>query len=204
MSKKLNRATWNSIVGLVLLTSILTVNLCAFAVTQAQNNVESKIAQAVSLFKNKEISKALAIFREVGDPAIPAVMQLLHSDVEPKGAVLIYLSSFIASTKGERADAALIQLLADESSFLRGDAAREVGNRKLSSALPKLIGLLSDTEVHYTISMTDPYREKNILVRDSAVEALQSITGKVLAKGKSRDEQVKAWLEWWRKQRKRG
>jgi hypothetical protein len=77
-----------------------------------------------------------------------------------------------------------------------------LGKRKMRRAIPRMVELLNDEGIYITLTNSDPYRKKDKPVRDVAIEALQSITGKTLAKGKSQEAQAKAWLNWWRKQQK--
>ncbi len=207
MIKILNRATWK----LAAITIILAGNLCVIAAPKIQGDIEPKVAEAIVLFRNGQIQKAIAQFREIGDPAVPAARELLQTDVGSRGMPQLLLSGFIASTEGEGANVALVELLSDSSPYLRGVAASSIGKRKLKAAVPQLISLLNDKEVYLTTHVTHPNgydREPSsidvpTLVRDAAIDALQLITGKKLARSASREKQAQAWLQWWQKQKAR-
>lgn len=200
MSKVLNGDTWKRIIWFSLVASVLIGNLPVVAAPGTQNNIETRISEAVALFHNRQIPQAVGKFRGIGDPAVPAVMELLKTDVGSRGMPLLLLTGFFSSTKGARADAALIELLSKESPYLRGFAASLIGKRKLRVAVPHLIKLLDDKEVYITTTSSH-YPDMHTLVRDEAIDALQSITGKTFARNKSRGRQAEAWLEWWREQK---
>ena len=207
MSKKLDTVTW-----IFLITTIIFAgHLSVFAASPAQRDMEAKIAEAVALFRSGEVQKAVAHFRNIGDPAVPAALELLQSDVGSRGLPQLLLSGFIASTDGARADAALIELLSNGSPYVRGFAAASVGKRKLKASVPKLIGLLRDKDVYLTTHITHPYgydREPSsadisTLVRDAAIDALELVEGRPLARNQSRHRQAEAWLRWWQKRNRR-
>jgi HEAT repeat protein len=181
------------------------------AATRTQTDTDAKISQAIALFNDREIQKALVLLRSIGDPAVPAAVQLLHTDIGSHGAPQLLLSGFIASVEGSRANAALLELLTDSSPYLRGVAASTVGKRKLKAAVPRLVDLLDDKEVYLITHATHPQgygREPDsadvpTLVRDVAIDALRSITGKTLARAETKDRQADAWVRWWKKQHAR-
>ena len=51
--------------------------------------------------------------------------------------------------------------------------------------------------MHVTV---DDGVDYDVLIRDNAVGALESITGIVLKKKGSKDKKARAWLRWWQKQ----
>jgi HEAT repeat protein len=207
MSKELNTVTWVFLIT----TIILAGNLSVCAASPAQSDAEAKIAVAVALFRSGEVQKAVADFRNIGDPAVPAALELLRADVGWRGMPQVLLSGFIASTTGARADAALIELLSNDSPYLRGFAAASVGKRRLKASVPKLIELLRDKDVYLTTHITHPHgydreplsADVSSLVRDAAIDALELVAGKRLARNQSRPRQAEAWLRWWQKQNAR-
>jgi HEAT repeat protein len=125
------------------------------------------------------------------------------------------LLHFIVSTEGPEAESAVASLLTDKSAYLRGQTIsylRSFGARKVQQAsLPYLVALLKDTEVWLSGKATRTYLIKpdpteiefEFTVRDEAVEALQSITGMKLAEKENKNEQAKAWAQWWQGRPKR-
>ena len=172
---------------------------CINAAALPQSDLKEKVAEAVNLFL-RDRAQAMAQLRALGDPAIPFVLEILQSDQKPIIPVRLALLSFIAEMQGENSNSALMALFSHNESHVRGFATVELGRRKLERAIPKIVGLLNDEGIYMSFMITDPYREEHKLVRDVAIEALQSITGKTLAKGKSREAQIKAWRRWWQKQ----
>ena len=143
----------------------------------------------------------MAHFRDLGEKAIPAVLNLIQSDEVPVGVRMFGLFGFISSIEGESANGALIELLSARIPFLRGQSASELGRRKAKAAMPNLIQLLDDKEIYFTTSSTDPWREEHTLVRDATIDALEAITGKKLSKNRSYEEKAKAWSGWWHQQK---
>lgn len=183
------------------LSSTLAFASCVSAAALPQDETRAKVAEAVSLML-KDRPLAVSRLRALGEPAIPYVVEILKSENKPVVPVRLALLNFIAETKGSESDSALIALLSDNEPSFRGFAAVVLGERKLKPAVPKLIALLSDREIYMSHAITDPYREENTLVRDVAIKALRSITEQNLARGKSQEEQAKAWRRWWQKQQK--
>jgi hypothetical protein len=139
----------------------------------------------------------MARLRAIGAPAVPFVLDYIR---EGHGSIAkIILLSFVSSTKGKEADDAVFSLLWDKYPTLRGYAASEMGARKLQAAVPRLIELLSDKEV-YTHVVVNDGEDYDVLVRDNAVESLESINGLVLEKKGNQDKKARAWLRWWQKQ----
>ena len=203
MWKKLNKGTWL----FLLATALLVGNPSVLATSPAQSDVEAKTAEAVALFRRGQFQEAITQFGTIGDPAVPAALDLLRADAGSHGVPQVLLI-FIASTNGARADAALIELLSHDSPYVRGFAATSVGKRKLKASIPKLIGLLRDRSVYLTTHTTHPYgydREPSganvpTLVRDAAIDALELIAGKTLTRNPNREKQAEAWLRWWKRQ----
>jgi hypothetical protein len=207
LTKVLNSATR---ILAVMIVSLMAAS-CVIATPRTQGDTESKISEAVALFHNGQIPKAIAQLRIIGDPAVPAALELLRTDVGSHGATQFLLSGFIASVDGNRANVALLELLSDSSPYLRGLAASSLGRRKLKSAVPQLINLVNDKEVYLTTHVTHPYRNDReepsvdipTLVRDVTIDALRAITGKTLAGNETKDRQAAAWVQWWKKQQTR-
>lgn len=163
-----------------------------------QDTIETKVQEAISLLLNNEISKGMATLKELGSPAVPFVLAYVSREHCCPLVRLRLLQGFVSSTNGQEADAALTLLLSDEQPELRGYAASELGKRKARPAIALLISLLDDkADTRVFIDMND--RRPNVPVRDSAIAALESITGLTLAKGKNKEKQAKAWLGWWQK-----
>lgn len=213
MMNLLGNKSWKGTMCLLLAASMLASNLYIYAMPRTQGDVESRIAEAVALYHNKQISQAVTKFREIGEPAVPAVMELLKTAISSGGMPMLILTGFFSATTGQQVDMALIELLSSESPYVRGFAAISLGQRKLRIAVPQLIKLLEDKGIYltrntishlYTRGNKDAevvVEENHILVRDKAVEALESITGLRLAKKKSGETKAKAWLGWWQRQK---
>jgi HEAT repeat protein len=160
-----------------------------------------RVSEAVALFRNKQYDTAMSQFRDLGEKAIHAVLNLIQSEELPVGLPMFRLFGFISSIESETANRALIELLSAKRAFLRGQSAGELARRKVKAAIPNLIQLVDDKEICLTTSITDPYREQHTLVRDTAIDALEAITGEKLSKNRSYEEKAKAWAGWWHQQR---
>jgi HEAT repeat protein len=160
-----------------------------------------RVNEAVALFRNKQYDKAMSQFRELGEKAIPAVLNLIQSEEGPIPIRMFGLFGFISSIEGASANRALIELLSARIAFFRGQSAGELGRRKVKAAIPNLIQLLDDKEICLTTTITDPYREEHTLVRDVAIGALEVITGRKLETHRSYEQKAKAWVRWWNQQK---
>ena len=180
----------------VILGSILSLSLLAKAVGNPQEDVKVKTAEALKLL-SKNIPEGLAQLRALGAPAVPFVFDYIRERHD--SIIKIILLPFLSSTKGKEADDAVLSLLWDKDPWLRGYAAYAVGARKLEAGVPRLIELLKDKEV-YTHVVVDDGEDYDVLVRDNAIEALETINGLVLEKKGSKGKKAKAWLRWWQKQ----
>lgn len=165
-----------------------------------QDNLRDEVLQAINLPFPSEATNTRTQLSALGPPATPFIVEFIaaHENLHPIKKT--FLVDIIAAMKGEQADSALLELLSDNDSYVRGLAVTYLGKRKLTSSIPYLIKLLSDKEVYKTINQTDPAAEQDVLVRDVAIEALQATTGVALAHRDSKEEQVKAWLRWCQKQ----
>ena len=191
----------------ILLGCFLSISLSSPAVgmvasyRRCQEELKVKVSGAVGLFpKEAEASRKQLI--SFGEDAIPFVLEIVQSDVNLDPIKKAFLIDVVASIRGEKSGLALISLLSDSDPYARGLAATYIDNRKLRTAIPYLIALLNDQAVYKTIVQTDRNIERNILVRDVAIDALQGVTGKVLASHSSREKQAKAWQAWWDKKQK--
>ena len=145
----------------------------------------------------------MAQLKELGAPAVPYVLDYVSREAYRYPLIkMLLLQNFVSLMRGDEADAALIKLLSDKQPELRGYAASELGVRKVSSAVPLLVSLLND-KANTTLIRDTNDLSPDVLVRDSAIGALESITGIKLAKDKSKEKQAKAWLGWWQKQQRK-
>lgn len=161
-----------------------------------QADIKTETEEALKLFK-KSFPQGLARLRELGAPAVPFVLDYVRATDRP--LIRIVLLSFVSSTNGKEADDAVLTLLNERDPRLRGYAASSVGTRKLRVAIPRLVELLQDREVYMHVTVDDGV-DYDVLIRDNAVGALESITGIVLKKKGSKDKKARAWLRWWQRQ----
>lgn len=191
-------------IGQSILGCFLALTLCSPAaanVATCQDELKAKVSEAAGLFpKEAETSRKQLI--SFGENGIPFIAEIIQSDVNLNPIKKAFLMDVIASIPGEKSEGALIALLSDLDPYVRGLAISYISNRKLRAAIPSFIPLLSDHAVYKTVVQTDPSSERNILVRDAAIEALQAISETVLASNSSREKQAKAWRAWWDKRQK--
>jgi hypothetical protein len=182
----------------VVLVCILSPFLLAPARGNPQEDVKAKAEGALKNF-NKNVPEGLAQLRALGAPAVPFILDYIREGHGP--IIKIILLSFVSSTQGKEADDAVLSLLWDKDPSLRGYAVTAIGARKLKAGVPRLVELLSDKGVYNHVVVMDG-EDYDVLVRDNAVEALESINGMVLEKKGSNDKKAKAWLRWWQRQQK--
>jgi hypothetical protein len=167
-----------------------------------QVDLRPRVAEATALF-HKDPASARSQLQRLGSPAIPFIVEMICSDDEkiPVNKVRRdpFLVDIIAQYRNKESDDALGRLLSSKCPNIRGLAAKYIGNRKTRSAIPKLINLLGDKEIYLGYIVTHG-QDYEVLVRDVAIDALQKITGKKLARRSTKDAQAQAWLEWWTKQ----
>jgi hypothetical protein len=182
-----------------------------------RDNTRAKVAAAVALYP-REAKAAFKNLRALGAEAIPFILDTIKDNGPISKPLSInkiaqtnpFLISVIANIPDKQADTALIELLSSRDVIIRGKAAAALGIRKSNTAIPSLIELLNDSKVYlvYVVSRhqrghgTSPTTEVKVLIRDVAVDALEEITGTVLAESDSKRVQAKAWLRWWKKQQK--
>jgi HEAT repeat protein len=125
------------------------------------------------------------------DPAWLALLDQLRSpNVSERYVALVGLSQ----SRDPRATSVVLPLLADADIFLRMAAARALGDLASAEAIPGLIDALDDDES---------------LVREAAYLSLRSITSRDLPfdaqspDAAERAKRIKAWREWWDKERPR-
>jgi len=187
--------------------------VCASAPLERQDDVQSHVNEVILLLEGRKYKEAEAKLRVLGAPAIPLVLPIVRKEERsPASSIILH---FIVSIESGEAESAVIELLSNESAYLRGftiSYLRSFGARKVQqAALPHLIGLLHDTEIWlsgkasrgYYVKPDPTMVEFKYSVRGEAIEALQQITGIKLAVGATENEQAKAWLQWWQKQQKR-
>jgi HEAT repeat protein len=146
-----------------------------------------------------ELSTKLAEVRRAGgsagsaaeteDPAWLALLEQLRSaNVSERYVALVGL----ASSRDPRATAEVLPSLKDADIFLRMAAARALGDLASRDAISALIDALDDEEA---------------LVREAAYLSLRSITQRDLPfdahspDAAERAKRIKAWREWWEKER---
>ncbi len=127
---------------------------------------------------------------DTGDEAhAPKIAALLEDP-----AVIVRATAADALALLGSADAVpyLVRALEDPSNFYRGESlwvrrhfVVALGTPKDKSALPALIRCLDDA---------DP------LIVDAALSSLEQVTGVSWADGRSRDEQIQAWMRWYANQ----
>jgi hypothetical protein len=184
------------LVDLILLLCLLSSLILVPVNGQSQEDMKVKTDEALKVF-NKNIPQGLARLRELGAPAVPYVLDYIRTTDRP--LLKIVLLSFVSSANGKEADEAILSLLNEKDPNLRGYAASSVGTRKLKAAVPRLAELLQDREVYMHVVVNDGV-DYDVLIRDKAIEALESITGLILEKKGSKDKKARAWLRWWQKE----
>ncbi len=183
-----------------LLICMFLISMCTALTCAPQDNLQAKVIQAVDLPFPQQAENTRRQLTALGAPAIPFIVDVIRSNTSLNPVKKIFLIGIVANMKGEQSTTALVNFLSDSDPHVRGVAASYLGTRKFKAAVPYLVNLLGDKEVYKTTVQTDPAAEQNVLVRDVAIEALQAINGIALAQRGSKEDQVKAWLRWWRKQ----
>ena len=165
-----------------------------------QSELRTKVSEAARLFP-KEAKTSRKQLISFGEPAVPFIVEIIQSDPNLDPVKKAFLIDVIASIHGEKSDAGLVSLLSDGDPYVRGLAVSYITKRKLQAAIPHLISLLEDKAVYKTVVHTDPSSTQVVLVRDVAIEALQATTGIAVRPRGTKDEQVRAWMRWWGKQK---
>lgn len=169
-----------------------------------QVDLKLRVTQAVELFP-KDPGRARDQLRRLGSPAIPFIVEIICSEDDQIPVKKVtrdpFLVDVIAEYADKAADDALVKLLSSKCPNIRGLAAKYIGNRKTESAIPHLVNLLDDKDVYIGYAVTHG-QDYEVLVRDIAIEALQKITGKKMARRSSKDAQAQAWVNWWKKQQR--
>ena len=191
---------WNSLLIFIPFACALSASVCVAATYKSQDDLRSKVSQAVSRAFPQEAESSRKQLIALGVSAIPFIVEIVQSGANLTPIKKAFLIDIVASLKGQQSASALTSLLGDTDPYVRGLAATYAGKQRLKVAVPHLVNLLNDKEVYKTIVQTDPFTERDVLVRDVAIETLQAIAGIALAQRGSKDEQVKAWLRWWHKQ----
>lgn len=194
---------FQNLIGLGAFLSLMLAPPAPPSFANPQTDVEAKVQEAVSFIRNREIQRGMAQLKELGSPSVPYVLDYVSREAYRYPLIkTLLLEHFVSLTRGDEADSALIKLLSDKQPELRGYAASELGKRKVKSAIPGLVSLLNDkADTRIIVHLNDS--SPDVLVRDSVIGALESITGIKLVKGKSKEKQAKAWLGWWRKQQRK-
>ena len=209
MSKK-QHMSLKSIAIAVALSSMFPIAVHARTSPVNQDSAKAKVDEVTHLLRQYKFTEAEAELHKLGPPAIPHMLDAVGANLLGRPPVVSVFLQFIVSSESPEAESAVASLLSDKSAFLRGQTIsylRSFGACKVQRAsLPYLIGLLRDTEIWLSGKTTrlinpDPAEIEEIpfefTVGDEAIEALQNITGMKLAEKGNKDEQVKAWLQWW-------
>lgn len=210
MSKK-QRLSLKSVALAAALSSVFSIAVHAKTSPVNQVSSKAKVDEVARLLRQNKFTEAEAELHKLGPPAIPHMLDAVRANLPGRPPVVSVFLQFIISSESPEAESAVASLLSDKSAYLRGQTVsylRSFGARKVRQAsLPYLIGLLRDTEIWLSGKTTrlinpDPAEIEEIpfefTVSDEAIEALQNITGMKLAEKGNKDEQGKAWLQWWR------
>jgi hypothetical protein len=213
MLKETNNSALNKILRLGVLILFVTGFSNAFVAAQSREKLDSKVEEAMTLYRNGQTEQAQEVFREIGDPASPHVAELFSQRLAHSGVIDMPLFNIIAATKGDKSDAALIGFLSHENSYVRGLTASFLGKRRTEAAIPYLISLLADKGVYLNGRlrsgrfMVDEKGNVDVggswkpptLVMDEVIKALELITGLKLEDIMSKEEQAEAWKRWSKK-----
>ncbi len=160
-------------------------------VVEAQANVQSLTQRIEKALARSPAGLGAAEPAPAEDPAWLALLEQLRSaNVSERYVALVGLSQ----SRDPRATSVVLPLLADADIFLRMAAARALGDLASAEAIPGLIDALDDEES---------------LVREAAYLSLRSITSRDLPfdaqspDAAERAKRIKAWREWWDKERPR-
>jgi HEAT repeat protein len=177
---------------------LLVLNVDALA--QCRDEIKAKVDYAFSSIRvEKTFTGFSRQLREIGSPAVPCVLDFMSREGYRLPVMKIILLDFVSQAEGAEVEASLIELLRDKQPELRGYAVFELGKRKVKRAIPILIERLDDKENTIVLcALNNPCDD--ILVRDLAIKALESITGVKPTNSKNKEKQVKAWRRWWMKQ----
>jgi hypothetical protein len=180
---------------------LFSISAAAAASYEPQDDLKTKVRKIIELPFPKDAEKSRKELRRLGAPAIPYIFTVVESDSQMNPIKKTFLIDVIASFRDESSVSALMDLLSNNDPYVRGLAATHLGEQRSRAALPKLISLLNDRGVYKTVEYTDPSSEQLVLVRDVAIDALQTVTGAVLARHGTKEQQAQAWMRWWRKHR---
>lgn len=186
-----------------ILVCLFLFSVSAAASHGPQEDLKTEVQKAIDLPFPKDAEESRKQLRGMGAPAIPYILAVVESDSKMNPIKKTFLIDVIATIGDESSMSALMDLLSYNDPHVRGVAATHLGEQKSTAPLPKLIGLLNDKEVYKTVVYTDPSSEQPVLVRDVAIDALQAITGRVLARQGTKQQQAQAWARWWRRRQKR-
>jgi len=183
-----------------ILVCLLPFGVCPVASYQSQEDLRTKVWRAIDLPFPKDADESRKQLKQIGAPAVPFILEAIESEPEMNPIKKTFLVDVMASIHQESSVSGLMGLLSSNDPYIRGLAATYLGKQKVRASVPKLINLLNDKEVYKTTVYTDPLSEKPVLVRDAAIDALQAVTGKVLARRGTKDQKAQAWIRWWRTQ----
>lgn len=145
-----------------------------------------------------------SVFRltTLGPAAAPYVVEVIRSRNDLHPIRKTFLIDILAAMCGAEIENSLFSLLSDKDPYVRGLTTTYLAKRKVKESIPFLIKLLDDKGTYKTINQTDPAMSHNILVRDVAIDALETTTQMTLVPKGSKRQQAQAWLRWWRLQQK--
>ena len=157
--------------------------------------VQNRVSRAVAAYP-ADPAQARRELQDIGGAAVPYLVRTLWCGDDTASPRRRFLLGVIAGIDGPGAQLGLVRLLFHWDPNVRGESAAILGKRRARDALPVLLSALDDEAVYLTRVSTDPHTEEAILVRDKVVEALEEITGTVLARGQSSRDKVSAWKAW--------
>lgn len=188
-------------------TTLIVLTFLPFSIAspagtdQQERDIRGKVKDAMALLPN-DPQAAVAQLRSLGTSALDYIAEAIQLQPNLTQLQKALLLAVLADNKDEKGDAALIGLLSATDPFIRGSAVSALGRRQYKGAIPFFVKLLDDKETYITRSRTDPYSDESILVRDAAIEALETTTKMILAEKASSDKKANAWRRWWQKQQK--
>ena len=173
-------------------------------VGNAQDKIQQEVDNALA-FLPRDYSTGVAKFNKIGLKSIPYILKIIFNEKQTtlqKVSINPQLLSIIAQFQSPIAEEGLIKLLNHNSPHIRGDAVYYLGEKKSKKSIPVLVTLLKDEYIYLTENSSNG-SEKQILVRDNVVQALEKITDVVLLPQKNYKQKADAWLKWWQEKCKK-
>ena len=138
-----------------------------------------------------------------GQSAITVVAGAFRSETPATHVRLAFLVDVLFSFESPGSYTALYDLLSDPRPFVRGHVAQRLGWKKVECAVPRLIEKLSDGSEFAQEVSTDPNHTRSLLVSDSALAALSSITGVAPVRPGPAASSRSKFEKWWKRNSKR-